>query len=366
MTRFAHRIRFFVCILLLSGCSSTYIQRSPGVPSSIEPSEVPGAIVAAEDALFADQSLVALDWMRAASELRGLPSDQLTRVQRLLEASAERFILSIEGDPRAAEMMGEIMDLELPRQITVSAAIQGAQLYMEREEYNEAVKLVQRLDKRHLTHHLRPEAGSLLLEAGLALSLLESGWFDSYREHAFVALEYCSVNYPRTAGGELALQRLAEMYEEDKRWSYAIARHEELTQNYPSSALVPASLARIPHLRLASIESPEYDRKALIEARVDLEKWLRDYAGHESTKEARYDLRDALVRLAESDLGIADFHVTIKNEIGARYHATRALAEARSAGDDNRSARAQAILDALGAPGDGGPLSTSEPEGGQS
>ena len=338
-------LRFVLLALLLSGCGTTYLKRSPGVPSSIDPDEVPGAITAAEDALFAEQPQVALDWMRAATDLEGLPSDQRSKVQRLLEASAERFIDSIRNDPAAAEMLSEITDLELPRQITVSAAVIGAELFVQRSEYNEGVKLIQRLDKRYPTHHLRPEAGEILMDAGLALSEMQSGWFDSHREHAFAALEYVSVNYPSTPRGDQALRRLAEMYEDDERWEYAIARHEELTQNYPNSTLSPYSLARIPHLRLASIESPEYDRKALIQARQDLEKWLRDYAGHAATEQARYDLRDALVRLAESDLGIADFHVTIKNNPGARYHAERALQEAQAAGDEERGARAQAILD---------------------
>jgi len=244
-------------------------------------------------------------------------------------------------------MLSEVMDLELPRQITVAAAVRGAEFFVARKEYHEAVLLIQRLDKRYPRHYLRPEAGKILLDAGLALSHLKSGWFDSHRDHAFAALEYASVNYPSAVRGDQALMRLAEMYEEDKRWDYAIARHEELTQNYPNSPLVPTSLARIPHLRLASIESPEYDRKALLQARDDLSKWLRDFAGHPATDLARHDLLDAWVRLAESDLGIADFHVTIGNDIGARYHAKRALEEARAAGDENRQARARAILGEL-------------------
>lgn len=333
--------------LLTAGCNSTFIQRSAGVPSSIDADEVPEAILSAEQALLDDEPQVALDWMRAASELKGLPSDQLARVRRLLEISADRFVRELSGQPESAEMLGEILDLELPRQITVTAALKGAQQYVEREDYHEAVVLIQRLDKRYPTHHLRPEAGKVLLQCGLALSEMKSGWFSSNRDHAFSSLEYCSVNYPSTVGGDLALRRLAEMYEDDQRWNYAIARHEELTQNYPNSPLAPYSLARIPHLRLASIESPEYDRKALIEARVDLEKWLRDYSGHEATEEARYDLRDALVRLTESDLGIARFYATVKNDAGARHHATRALSEAQDAGDEGRIAQAEAILAAL-------------------
>ena len=333
--------------LALASCTSTYIQRSEGVPTEIEASQVPAAIQAAEEALLAGNPHLALDWMRTASALDGLPSEQRVKVQRLLEISADRFLQELSDEDAPPEMLAEILDLDLPRQLAVTGALRGVRLLVERGDYHDAYLLIERIDKRYPTHHLRPEAGRLLVEAGLALSELESGWFSSNRDHAFAALEYCSINYPLTPRGDLVYRRLAEMYEEDQLWYLAIARHEELTQNYPESALVPYSLARIPHLLLASIESPEYDRNALLDARRDLERWLRDYAGHELTDEVRYDLTDALVRLTISDLGIADFYATVEVDSGTRYHAKRALEEARLAGDEKRMARAQRMLDAL-------------------
>ena len=337
-------LRFAALVLLLSGCATNYIQRSPGVPYSLKVEEVPMAIENAENALLDNKPQVALDWMRIASVLKGLPTEQRTKIQRLLEVAADRFIKTVSESNESAEILAEVLDLDLPRQIAVTGAIEGARKYMDRKEYQEAVLLIQRIDKRFPSHHLRPEAGKILLEAGLTLADLESGWLDSYRDHGQAALEYVSINYPTTRGGELALQKLGQMYEEDKRWELAISRHEELTQNYPNSSLVAESLARIPHLRLASIESPEYDRKAIINARVDLERWLSDYSGHPATEQVKYDLRDALIRLAESDLVISDFHETIDNNFGARYHAERALIEAKLAEDPKRMARAEKIL----------------------
>jgi hypothetical protein len=68
------------------------------------------------------------------------------------------------------------------------------------------------------------------------------------------------------------------------------------------------------------------------------------------TDEVREDLADALSRLAISDLGIAEFQLTVGNDFGARLHASRALEEAGGAGDEVRARRAQAILDSLPAP----------------
>lgn len=331
----------------LSGCRTAAIQRSAEVPSELRPEEVPAAISAAEGALLADQPQLAMDWMRVASTLEGLPSDQRARVQRLLEVSADRFIREVEGDERAAEVLSEVLELELPRQLAVTGALRGAQLYQARGEPWEAVKTVQAIDKRFPTHHLRPEAGRLLIECGMELSELPSGWFSSNRDNAYSALEYVSVNYPTVPRGDEALMRLAEMYEEDQRWDLAIARHEELTTNFPDSPLLPYSLARIPHLKLASIGSPEYDRRAVLQAKLDLERWLADYPGHPQTEVVEYDLVDALVRLSVSDLGIARFYDEIDNPEGVRYHAERARREAGAAGDASLAEEAEAMLEGL-------------------
>lgn len=337
----------FAAVLGCSSCSTTYIERSEGVPEEIDAEEVPAAIAAAEEALLAGDSQRALDWMRAASQLEGLPSAQRVRVQQLLETSADRFLKDLSDEEAPPEVLAEILDLELPRQLAVTGGMRGVQLLVERGDYNDAFKLIERIDKRYPSHHLRPEAGRLLVEAGLALSELEDGWFSSNRDHAYSALEYCSINYPLTPRGDLVFRRLAEMYEEDERWYFAIARHEELTQNFPRSPLVPYSLARIPHLLLASIESPEYDRNALLMAREDLERWLRDYEGHELVSEVRYDLTVSLLRLTASDLDIADFYETIKNDKGARFHAERAMEEAILTKDPELIARVQDVLDNL-------------------
>jgi outer membrane protein assembly factor BamD (BamD/ComL family) len=327
------------------GCSSSRIKRSPGVPSSIELEEVPQAINSAESALTAGQPQVALDWMRAASELRYMPPVQRERVQQLLEISADQFIKRLGEADQDPAVLADILDLGLPRQIAVTGAIRAAELYVRRGEYVEAKDLIVKVDKQFPTHHLRPEAGQLLVESGLRLSEDESGWWIfTKRDDAFATLEYCSIQYPGTTRGDLVLRRLAEMYEEDKRWGLAIDRHEELVQSYPRSPLVPFSLARIPHLRLASIEDPRYDRNAIIDARVELEDWLETYPGHEVTPEVQADLADALGRLGESDLVIARFYRQVDVDFGQRYHASRALQEATEAGDEDQAEAASALL----------------------
>jgi hypothetical protein len=104
----------------------------------------------------------------------------------------------------------------------------------------------------------------------------------------------------------------------------------------------------VPHLRLAGIGSPEYDRNELVQARKELEAWLERYAGSDAGRDlerpVRIDLTDCLRRLADSDLGIARFYDRVENDFGTAYHAGRAREEARAAADAKRQARAEALL----------------------
>ncbi len=343
---------FFALLLsvamLSTSCTSSRIKRSANVPSSIEEREVPLAIQSAEAALAAGHPQEALDWMRVALDLNYMPSGERERVQQLLERSADEFIRQLGSEDRDPAVLADILDLGLPRQIAVTGAIQAAFMYVQAGEYVEAKDLIVEVDKQYPTHHLRPEAGQLLVEAGLRLSEDESGWWIfTKRDDAFSTLEYASIQYPGADGGDLVLRRLAEMYEEDKRWALAIDRHEELVQSFPTSPLVPFSLARIPHLRLASIESVEYDRNALKEASKELKAWLESYPSHEAREDVERDLADALARLGRSDLVIARFYRRVDEPFGQRYHATRALAETLQAGDEEGRKQAQALLDEL-------------------
>lgn len=333
-------------VLALPGCNANKLGRSEGVPEEITAEEVSAAIERAEAAMARKEPRVALDWMRAASQLKYLPPEQRGAVQRLLESSAERTIEELGGPDDDPEVLADILELDLPRQIAVTGAIRAAEMMNERGDYEDAYDLIKKIDRLFPMHHLRAEAGRLLTEAGLALSYDESGWFlDDPQDAAMGALEYCSIHYPTSSEGDKVLRRLAEMYEEDKSWELAIARHEELVQGFPESRLVPYSLARIPHLLLAGIESPEFDRNALIEAREGLERWLRDYPDLEIADQVRHDLDDSLIRLCISDLSIADFYWTIDDHVGTFLHAERALEEALSAGDEARAEAARKLME---------------------
>jgi hypothetical protein len=134
------------------------------------------------------------------------------------------------------------------------------------------------------------------------------------------------------------------MYEEDKLYGLARERHEELLYAHIRSPLATASEARIPHLRLAGLESPEYDRRELLKARTELEAWLQRRAGDPLEKDVRYDYADCLARLVASDLGLARFYRRVDQPYGARFHAARALEVANLSTDARLIASATNLL----------------------
>jgi outer membrane protein assembly factor BamD (BamD/ComL family) len=103
----------------------------------------------------------------------------------------------------------------------------------------------------------------------------------------------------------------------------------------------------IPELRLESLLSPEYDRQALVQARVELIDWLQTFPNDAAAAQARKDLVDCNLRLYENDMIVSKFYAEVASPWGARFHALRAIDEAREAGDAAREAQAREWLQGL-------------------
>jgi hypothetical protein len=166
-------------------------------------------------------------------------------------------------------------------------------------------------------------------------------FFYDRQDDAQEVLEYLILNYPRASRCDEAYATLARIYTDQRNWALAIDRLEKLLLNHPGSPLRPAAQADIPRLRLASIDSPEYDRSAILRATAEFEAWLRAFPGNELESKVRLELADCLRRLSDSDLGIAEFYRRVDNGSGARWHAKRAAEEARRGGDEGRAKDAE-------------------------
>ena len=280
--------------------------------------------------------------MLGAQQTPGLNSNLRAQIQAVGERAASQLIYS-STKPKELE---ELFKLDLPRQLAVEAGIRAARLYYERGDRMRAYRLIKKVDAQHPQHPRRNVSGPLLAEIGFSLAEDKRRYalFFRYSSLSPEVLEYFVLNYPSDPNGPQALWVLGERYEKNGRWRLAIEKHEDLILWFPTDARAPESEARIPHLRLAELESPEHDRGQLTRARKELEKWLVDHPGHPIEEEVRLDLTDAIRRLCDNDLVVARFYRRVKNFTGAEFHARRALAQAREGGDDKQIAEAEDLL----------------------
>jgi outer membrane protein assembly factor BamD (BamD/ComL family) len=343
-------------VLALAPACATIASWLPGgperIPKKLEANRVPHAIESAKAELDAGHTGRALQWMRAAAVADDLATETREQVQTLLEEVAGKRIEELSAPGADPGDLADLVDLDLPRQLAVTAGIQAARRMQERGEPMDAYRIIKKLDSKYPLHHERAEAGELLGDLGLALSKDHSHFLFFYnrQDDAQEVLEYLILNYPRALRCDEAYAALARIYTDERNWSLAIDRLEKLILNHPSSPRRPAGQAEIPHLRLRSIESPEYDRSAILHAKEELEEWLRGYPGSELEPNVRTDLADCLRRLSDSDLGIAGFYGRVRNGKGARWHAQRAVEEARQAGDEERAKRAEVFLEKFSPP----------------
>jgi outer membrane protein assembly factor BamD (BamD/ComL family) len=329
--------------LLASSCASG---RPSGVPPRYDTEDVPPAILEARGELADGETEDAMWRMRIASEAKGLTPETRAEVQTTLERAAEARIAQLSAPGSDPDDLEEMLDFDLPRQIAVTAGMRAAELLFEETERKKAYRMIKRLDNQYPHHHERPAAGALLAKIGFdfAADPGHYGIFFSFRGLAPEVLEYLVLNYPTEPSGDRAYWTLAEIYEENREFDLAIEKHQDLALWYPGSDYVPASEARIPHLRLAALGSPEYDRRELERTRAELEQWLSERPRNDLRPSVEVDLVDCIQRMADSDLLLARFYDKVKNPEGAEYHARRAIQEAQDGGNEAQAAEAEQLL----------------------
>lgn len=325
------------------------------IPGKLDADEVPHALERTEYELSVGDSERALEWMRSASHATGLPSETRERVRVMLDRSAEQRVRDLSVPDADPEDLGDLVGMDLPRQIAVPAGLEAARRMRADDEPMDAYQLVRKIDTKYPLHHERQATGEFLGDLGLELAKDYGKFLFFYdrQEDAAEVLEYLILNYPRAPRCDEAYMTLARIYEDDRDWSHAIDRLEKLVLNHPDSSFRAAGEAAVPRLRLASIESPEYDRGALDRARTELEAWLRNWPSRpgipmDLESRVRLDLADSLRRLSDSDHLISNFYSRVGNEAGARRHAERAVLEARQAGDPGRIEEGEERIRELG------------------
>ncbi|MBK8179914.1 MAG: hypothetical protein IPK67_13740 [Planctomycetes bacterium] len=347
MTLWPRPVALCLGLVALAGCSSLGLPfLGPKAPAGEQALRL---VERSDAALAAGRSAEALELLQEARDLEGLTTDESNRVELALERAADTRIRELSAAGSDAEDLEELFDLNLPRQLAITAGVRTAKLYLDEGEESDAFQMIQKVDTRYPpagTHHERALAGDVLFEAGMGLSRSHFSFLGLFqdRDDAKAILEYLVQNYPQEARCDQAYKRLAKLYENDRLWQEALERHQDLVTYHLDSPLAAESEWKIPHLRLEAVRRPEYDRRELIRAQGELDAWLAAHAGHKLEERALADRRECARRLALSDLSVAHFYSEVDKWDGALVHAERALAYARQSGDGETIARAERAL----------------------
>lgn len=336
-------LALLLCVCALAGCRSNQ-------PDGREwkPVEVPAQLEVARELTAEGKTEQALQLLRELRVVPGLSPDLRDEVELETETVARLRLAELEAGTETKPLK-KFVDMDLPRQLTVEAAIEEARRYLEAGKDKKVYKTIEKLTRRYPFHHQRAEAGELLYLAADRMShdrdaLLK---FMTLRNNGREALEYYCDHFVSGRSWDLACLRIADMYVEDQDWETARQWFEDLLFLRPDSSLRIRAQAEIPHMRLKTITSPEYDRGQILEARRELEYWLSRHDGHALTPRVRRDLRDSIQRLWASDLVVGHFYKRNKKLDGALLHGERALATARELGADNFEAETQRFLASL-------------------
>ncbi len=337
--------------LLATGCSS--LKRPSDVPASYTPEEAPKALEEARGELERGDLLHAFFRSRSAAKSKGLSPEDKLASQTLFDRATEAWIEAHTAPGSDPDLLEELMDLEVSTPLAVRAGVNAARLYFDEGERMKAFRLLKRVDRKFPHHQERLAAGGLL--AAIGFSFAEDprryGLIFHYKDNAPQVLEYLVLEYPTQSECDRAYFVLATLYEEEKEWNLAIGRLEDLVLWHSESPLMIEARARIPHLRLTALRSPEYDRGVLEKAQEETADWLARYANlgpaEPRTEMVRTDHLDALRRLADNDLIVARFYERVENPTGAELHARRAVEEARAGGEASQIAEAQALLESI-------------------
>ena len=329
---------------LLGGCSASGLFRS----KLRDPEQVPAAIERAEEHLAAGRTREGLELLRDARQVEGLAPELRVDLDGRIERHADSYVAERVEAGRPQDLV-DLLEWNLPAQIAVGAGVQAARLRLEQGRPYKAYRVLRKVEARYPLHHESRAAGALLAEAGLRLIVDDWSFLGFFRtrDDGAEVLEYLVVTYPAEPRCDEAYFALGEHYAADRRYQLARQRYEDLRLYHPASPLAEPAEALIPGMRLVGLESPEFDRRELLRARVELETFLAQHPESELLPEARLDLADCLHRLVLSDLGIAGFYRRVGRPDGARLHAQRALETAETAGDERLARRSRDLIASL-------------------
>ncbi len=320
------------------------------LPSSYGADQIPRVIAAAEDDLKeANDPGLAFARLQLAEETSDAKGEDGQALERARTQAAEALLQNLSAQDAPPGYYERLIEAGLPRNLAVRSRIAQARSYLNRGERLKSYRLIKALDREFPFHAERGSSGDVLADSGLSLAKDRGRYalLFRYRKLAPEVLEYLTTQYPTHEAGPQAYDELTRLYVESGELELAIQRQEDLIIYFGDSPKVPACRARIPALRLDTIDRSDYDRRPIQSAREELESWLDTYGGqgHEEEDTVRQNLLLAVRHLSEHDSIVADFYRIVDNDSGAEFHARRALELARIGGSEKQIEAAQKTLD---------------------
>lgn len=284
----------------------------------------------------------ALERLVGVREVEGLDPDVRARDEDLLEEATQRRIAELD----TAKELEELYDQELPPRLRARAGVLAADRLLADGRRVSAFKMIKKVDKAIPSHPERVLAGDVVARAGLSLIRDEGRYFllFRYRTRGVQALEYLVLHYPLDPRCPEAYYALSEVYEQTGELDLAIERAEDLVLYHPNDPYAVAGEARLPYLRLLSLDRIDLDRNELLHAHDEIRSWLERHRGHELEPWVLTLAEECRKRLTENDLVLARYYERTETPYGTRLHAERARASARGGGLEREEEEAAALL----------------------
>ncbi|MEZ6021658.1 MAG: hypothetical protein R3F17_16680 [Planctomycetota bacterium] len=345
--------------LALAACRST-AGPGAGLPDGYRLDQVDRVIqAAAEDMDSGANPGLAFARLQLALETSGAEGDARLALETARAEAGEAWLTELVQTEAGHKEFEPLMNAELPRSLAVRARVGQARALLIEGERVKAYRAIRKMDQEFPFHADRQAAGRVLFDAGMSLALdpRRYGLVFHYKTLAPEVLEYFTTSYfsghwnladgdpligpsrvlpdlqPSEFGPE-AYRTLGALYWDDGDHELAVQRLQDLIIYYGDSPLVLEARARIPEIRLESVQAVDHDRAPLETALIELDQWLEDFPGRDVAMEERVQQNrlHALQQLADHDRNVARFYARVDNPEGAEYHGRLALDSARLGG----------------------------------
>ncbi|KXU35903.1 hypothetical protein AXK11_05070 [Cephaloticoccus primus] len=252
-------------------------------------------------------------WQTASGAPPGLSSLDDRRSALSLMNSARRA--EERGSKGAAAKRYARVVKRYPTSIyTPEALYRGADLYLQRKQYNKAFDAYSQLIARYPnTDRFNEIIGRQYQIASALLDGARNRWWGFFpgftdRGKGVQQFEVVVWEAPYSDYAPLAMMNIARGHQRLGNEMEAIDAYDRMINNYPDSLLGPDAYLRLAEAHASLVDGPEYDQASTQEAATYFEDFLILFPGDPGVARAEEGLDEMRTVLAQSKIKIADFY----------------------------------------------------------